>query len=115
VEPDHEAGEEALAGRDGEGARFELAIRGFGTTIQELRGFERDRRSRSPRPLADARVWIDTYRTFWEERLDALEAHLRRGGARDRGRGADPRRAAARRSIEEVFDAFTDAGRLETR
>jgi DNA-binding transcriptional ArsR family regulator len=36
-----------------------------------------------PRPLVDARAWIDTYRTFWEERLDALEAHLRRGGARD--------------------------------
>jgi DNA-binding transcriptional ArsR family regulator len=32
-----------------------------------------------PRPLVDARAWIDTYRTFWEERLDALEAHLRRG------------------------------------
>jgi DNA-binding transcriptional ArsR family regulator len=32
-----------------------------------------------PRPLVEARAWIDTYRTFWEERLDALEAHLRRG------------------------------------
>jgi DNA-binding transcriptional ArsR family regulator len=32
-----------------------------------------------PRPLLDARAWIDTYHTFWEERLDALEAHLRRG------------------------------------
>ena len=32
-----------------------------------------------PRPLVDARAWIDTYRTFWEERLDGLEAHLRRG------------------------------------
>ena len=32
-----------------------------------------------PRPLVDARAWIDTYRTFWEERLDALDAHLRRG------------------------------------
>jgi uncharacterized protein YndB with AHSA1/START domain len=31
-------------GEIGEGTRFELAIRGFGTTIQELRGFERDRR-----------------------------------------------------------------------
>lgn len=27
-------------------------------------------------PLVDAREWIDAYRTFWEERLDALEAHL---------------------------------------
>jgi len=30
------------------------------------------------RPLLDARLWIDTYQGFWEERLDALEAHLRR-------------------------------------
>jgi DNA-binding transcriptional ArsR family regulator len=29
-----------------------------------------------PTPLVRAREWIDTYRTFWEERLDALEAHL---------------------------------------
>jgi DNA-binding transcriptional ArsR family regulator len=29
-----------------------------------------------PAPLVGARAWIDTYRTFWEERLDALEAHL---------------------------------------
>ena len=28
-------------------------------------------------PLLDARIWIDTYRGFWEGRLDALEAHLR--------------------------------------
>jgi uncharacterized protein YndB with AHSA1/START domain len=31
-------------GEIGEGTRFELSIRGFGRTIQELRGFERDRR-----------------------------------------------------------------------
>ena len=29
-----------------------------------------------PLPLIEARGWIDTYETFWEERLDALEAHL---------------------------------------
>lgn len=28
------------------------------------------------KPLADANDWIDTYRSFWEARLDALEAHL---------------------------------------
>ena len=32
-----------------------------------------------PSPLVDASEWIDTYRAFWEERLDALEAHLRKG------------------------------------
>jgi uncharacterized protein YndB with AHSA1/START domain len=31
-------------GETGEGTRFELAIRGFGSTVQELRGFEPDRR-----------------------------------------------------------------------
>jgi hypothetical protein len=30
------------------------------------------------RPLLNALIWIDTYRAFWEGRLDALEAHLRR-------------------------------------
>jgi DNA-binding transcriptional ArsR family regulator len=32
--------------------------------------------SLEPLQLVDAREWIDTYRTFWEERLDALEVHL---------------------------------------
>jgi hypothetical protein len=29
-----------------------------------------------PSPLVAARDWLETYRAFWEERLDALEAHL---------------------------------------
>jgi DNA-binding transcriptional ArsR family regulator len=33
-------------------------------------------------PMADARDWIDSYRAFWEGRLDALEAHLTRGEPR---------------------------------
>jgi DNA-binding transcriptional ArsR family regulator len=33
-------------------------------------------------PLIEAGRWIDTYRSFWEPRLDALDAHLRRGGSR---------------------------------
>jgi DNA-binding transcriptional ArsR family regulator len=28
-------------------------------------------------PLGDAGQWIDFYRRFWEQRLDALDAHLR--------------------------------------
>jgi DNA-binding transcriptional ArsR family regulator len=31
----------------------------------------------NPRPLLDAGVWIDTYRRFWDERLDALDQFLR--------------------------------------
>ncbi len=29
-----------------------------------------------PGPLLEAHGWIDTYRDFWEGRLDALDAHL---------------------------------------
>ena len=29
-----------------------------------------------PEPLKEAADWIATYRVFWEERLDALEAFL---------------------------------------
>ena len=29
-----------------------------------------------PQRLFEARSWFDAYRTFWEGRLDALEAHL---------------------------------------
>jgi DNA-binding transcriptional ArsR family regulator len=32
--------------------------------------------SLEPNALAEARDWIDTYRWFWESRLDALEVHL---------------------------------------
>jgi hypothetical protein len=41
--PTTKAAKKISPGEVGEGTRFELRIRGFGTTIQELRGFERDR------------------------------------------------------------------------
>jgi len=31
-----------------------------------------------PSPLVSAATWLDSYRRFWEERLDVLEAKLRR-------------------------------------
>jgi hypothetical protein len=31
----------------------------------------------APAPLGAAAVWLDTYRQFWEARLDLLEARLR--------------------------------------
>lgn len=34
--------------------------------------------SLEPQRLVQARDWIDTYRSFWEGRLDALEALFRR-------------------------------------
>jgi DNA-binding transcriptional ArsR family regulator len=33
-------------------------------------------------PLGAAERWIDVYRQFWEERLDALDAHLRGNAVR---------------------------------
>jgi len=35
--------------------------------------------SLEPGPLVEARDWIEVYRDFWEERLDALDLHLREG------------------------------------
>ena len=29
-----------------------------------------------PRPLHDAHVWLEHYRQFWEQRLDALEVYV---------------------------------------
>jgi len=37
------------------------------------------RLSLNPSPLLPAAHWIDSYRAFWEQRLDALEARLRAG------------------------------------
>lgn len=31
-----------------------------------------------PSPLIDAATWLDSYRRFWNDRLDLLEARLRR-------------------------------------
>ena len=39
------------------------------------------------RPLEEAAGWIEPYRRFWEERLDALEAHVLKRRRRDSGRG----------------------------
>ncbi len=47
---------------------------------------ERDRRGRTVvctlrgQPMAEAAGWLDRYRPFWDERLDALDAYL--GGPR---------------------------------
>ncbi|HSS61103.1 MAG TPA: metalloregulator ArsR/SmtB family transcription factor [Candidatus Limnocylindrales bacterium] len=34
--------------------------------------------SLEPVPLAGASEWLDGYRQFWEQRLDLLDAHLRK-------------------------------------
>ena len=42
--PTTKSAKKLSSGDAGEGTRFELTIRGFGRTIQELQGFEQDRR-----------------------------------------------------------------------
>jgi DNA-binding transcriptional ArsR family regulator len=42
--------------------------------------------SLDPRPLADLDEWLDRYRIFWTNRLDALETELRRKSNRKRRR-----------------------------
>jgi DNA-binding transcriptional ArsR family regulator len=37
-----------------------------------------------PGPLGEASVWLQEYREFWDERLNALESALRRSGGRRR-------------------------------
>jgi DNA-binding transcriptional ArsR family regulator len=38
-----------------------------------------------PAPLREVDGWLDPFRRFWEQRLDALETEVRRGRRRRRG------------------------------
>jgi len=45
-----------------------------------------------PRPLREAEDWLQHYRTFWEQRLDALENYVRRKyEAKGRAKGGKDR------------------------
>lgn len=46
--------------------------------VQVRRDAQRRIYSIDPRPLAELDAWLERYRHFWETRLDALDAHLRR-------------------------------------
>src|ERR1700716_1765474 len=48
-----------------------------GLVRREIRGREH-RLSLEAHPLREAAKWIETYQAFWEQRLDALDAYLRR-------------------------------------
>jgi DNA-binding transcriptional ArsR family regulator len=56
-----------------------------GLIERERRGRERRCHLRA-RPLRAASAWTAAYRTFWEERLDALESLLRSRARRSRPR-----------------------------
>lgn len=60
-----------------------------------------------PAPLQEVDVWLEPFRAFWTQRLDALGTELARG-RRER------ERAAARADDDGVTDATTDPpGRTE--
>jgi len=68
-------------------AGFDISLAATSKHIQVLEGAGLVRRTisgrdhiLSPRPqqLAIARDWIDRYQTYWGDRLDALDAQLRR-------------------------------------
>jgi DNA-binding transcriptional ArsR family regulator len=45
-----------------------------------------------PRPLREAEHWLEHYRTFWEQRMDALENYVRRKyQAKERAKGGKDR------------------------
>ncbi|GAA3162808.1 metalloregulator ArsR/SmtB family transcription factor [Planomonospora alba] len=41
-------------------------------------------------PLREAHLWLERFRPFWNQRLDALATELARGGRRSRTTPADP-------------------------
>jgi len=68
-------------------AGFDISLAGASKHIEVLESAGLLRRtvrgrnhhlSLDPLPLAEAATWIDTYRAFWERRLDALDALVRR-------------------------------------
>ncbi len=52
--------------------------------------------SLNPEPLRNASEWLDLYRAFWEERLDALERFLR---AKKKGRRHAPRHSHHQKTL----------------
>jgi DNA-binding transcriptional ArsR family regulator len=70
---------------------FDVSLAAVSKHIQVLQNADLVRRavigrdhliSLEAQPLVAASEWIDTYRVFWESRVDALEAVLRRGPKR---------------------------------
>ena len=56
----------------------------------------------SPLPLLELEAWLEPYRRFWNERLDALGRHLDQRAAAAARATAEPAAAAPRRSRQRV-------------
>jgi DNA-binding transcriptional ArsR family regulator len=72
---------------------FDISLAAVSKHIQVLEGAGLVRREvlgrehhllLDPRPLGDASGWLESYREFWEGRLDALESFLAERQVRDR-------------------------------
>jgi DNA-binding transcriptional ArsR family regulator len=48
-----------------------------------------------PAPLQEVDLWLDHFRRFWNQRLDALGTELSRGGRRSSADSSPPRRAGS--------------------
>lgn len=56
-----------------------------------------------PTPLQEIDTWLEPYRAFWTQRLDALDTELARG-KRERRRSGTPGRTRGQRHSEEQDD-----------
>jgi DNA-binding transcriptional ArsR family regulator len=54
-----------------------MVLERVGLVRREIRGREHHCFI-DPRPLREADAWLEHYRQFWEQRLDALEAYVAR-------------------------------------
>ena len=54
-----------------------MVLERAGLVRREIRGREHHCRI-DPRPLREASEWLEHYRAFWEQRLDALEVYVAR-------------------------------------
>ena len=54
-----------------------MALERAGLLRREIKGREHHCRI-EPRPLRQANLWLEHYRRFWEQRLDALERYVAR-------------------------------------
>lgn len=54
-----------------------MVLERAGLLRREIRGREHHCRV-NPRPLREASEWLEHYRQFWEQRLDALEVYVAR-------------------------------------
>ncbi|WP_169951392.1 helix-turn-helix transcriptional regulator [Microbispora sp. H11081] len=61
-----------------------------------------------PAPLREVDAWLERFRGFWEQRLDALGTELARGKRERRLSGGDAHRTAHHTAHDTAHDGRTD-------